>query len=402
MIQSLKYHINPAKIFSWCIVIFLCSGLIKSFFKFIGANIFYDITAITGLLIIGLVFILNKGIQRKHLTAFYLLFTLTTWILFTSTYSSSDEYFLIKLLKFGQIWVSFLSGYFIISMGLERYFFIRMVVISTILGILYTFGIIYAALSRGEWGEIIASYLEVSLLCSFSLTALIVFNKSIFKTPLLIFLIFTCATILLGNGARGGIIFTTLSLIAYALTNTKNLKNILFGVTVVTILTILGYIYSPEIKLLFDRSFFRLSFFFGVDKGDSITDRFELISFTIDKVAQSPIFGYGFGSFSEEYIGVDGRYYPHNIFLEILFELGLIGLVFFALFLLTLFIRLDLKKAACYVILALPPFFNSLKSLELTEHRLLFFCFGLFLCLSNNKIISNNKLILKPKTKKYN
>ena len=280
--------------------------------------------------------------------------------------------------------------------GPKRHFFRRMVVISTFWNSIH-FRIIYA-LSGESGGEIIASS-EVSLLCSFSLTALIVFNKSIFN-PLLIFLIFAGATILLGNGARGGIIFTILSLLAYALTNIKNLKNILFGITVISILTILGYIYSPEIKLLFDRSFFRLSFFFGVDKGDSITDRFELISFTIDKVAQSPIFGYGFGSFSEEYINVDGRYYPHNIFLEIIFELGLIGLVFFALFLLTLFIRLDLKKAACYVILALPPFFNSLKSLELTEHRLLFFCFGLFLCLSSNKIISNNKLILKPKTKK--
>ena len=51
--------------------------------------------------------------------------------------------------------------------------------------------------------------------------------------------------------------------------------------------------------------------------------------------------------------------------------------------------KFNVKKNIAYFVIMLPPLLNSLKSLEFTEHRLLFFCFGMILCLSNIKFLFN-------------
>ena len=44
------------------------------------------------------------------------------------------------------------------------------------------------------------------------------------------------------------------------------------------------------------------------------------------------VFGLGSGGFSSLFIWRDWRWYPHNIFFEIIVELGLIGLSILSLF----------------------------------------------------------------------
>ena len=183
--------------------------------------------------------------------------------------------------------------------------------------------------------------------------------------------------------------FSFFSVIVYGVFERKNTKQIFSGILVIMLATIAAYYQFDEIKVLFERSIYRLSFLFSEDKGSSVDGRLELINFTFNKIADNPIFGYGIGSFSKEYYNIDGRYYPHNIFLEIWFELGVIGVFIFGIFLLTLLFKFNVKKNIAYFVIMLPPLLNSLKSLEFTEHRLLFFCFGMILCLSNIKFLFN-------------
>jgi O-antigen ligase len=53
----------------------------------------------------------------------------------------------------------------------------------------------------------------------------------------------------------------------------------------------------------------------------------------LDLFWRSPLKGGGLGSFSMQYQGVDERLYPHNIFLEILSEMGILGLIPFLMIL---------------------------------------------------------------------
>lgn len=65
--------------------------------------------------------------------------------------------------------------------------------------------------------------------------------------------------------------------------------------------------------------------------GTSANARWIRYETAIDMCAESPILGKGIGSFPIFYSGTDIRDYPHNIFLEITSELGILGLIAFLL-----------------------------------------------------------------------
>jgi O-antigen ligase len=115
--------------------------------------------------------------------------------------------------------------------------------------------------------------------------------------------------------------------------------------------------------------------------GSSVNKRVDQLVFSIDKIFndfQHLIFGYGFGSFGVIQDGIDQRAYPHNIFLETWFELGLIGLIILGYFIYTL---LSNKKSNQYISLTLVIFLllNTLKSNTITDLRSYFLIFGLSL-----------------------
>lgn len=61
----------------------------------------------------------------------------------------------------------------------------------------------------------------------------------------------------------------------------------------------------------------------------STSGRIELYYRGVAHWLESPIFGNGLGSFPVWYLGEDTMYYPHNVVLELLAELGVIGLLLF-------------------------------------------------------------------------
>ncbi|WP_255261516.1 O-antigen ligase family protein [Bacillus pseudomycoides] len=65
--------------------------------------------------------------------------------------------------------------------------------------------------------------------------------------------------------------------------------------------------------------------------GESAEGRTGRYDFAFKLFAENPIVGDGIGGFGYNYNDTDARGYPHNIFLEIIAELGLVGLVLFLL-----------------------------------------------------------------------
>ena len=99
----------------------------------------------------------------------------------------------------------------------------------------------------------------------------------------------------------------------------------------------------------------------GRDK--SLGQRQIYFSDACDSIISRPLCGVGFGSFGEALYDEDIRMYPHNLVLEVLVELGIIGFGLFAYFLtvswrffarsnlnwLLLFLLMDLMKSYTFV-----------------------------------------------------
>jgi hypothetical protein len=121
-------------------------------------------------------------------------------------------------------------------------------------------------------------------------------------------------SLLFASGSRGPILSLVLvSILAFINHNPSKRKLIIFAS--LSILILLGPVIIPKI----------LNFNIY-----SVMDRLDSYQFSISKFIENP-WGYGLGSFGILYNGLDERSYPHNIFLEIIVELGGVGLIVFSM-----------------------------------------------------------------------
>lgn len=105
---------------------------------------------------------------------------------------------------------------------------------------------------------------------------------------------------------------------------------------------------------------------------------------------QAPLFGHGLGSWPVLYDGTDQRNYPHNMFLEVLAELGIIGFSLLCL-LLALGMKNLLRSQAIrenqpsmgVALLFVCSFFNILVSGDLPDNRTFFCLLGLMPFIKN-------------------
>lgn len=106
---------------------------------------------------------------------------------------------------------------------------------------------------------------------------------------------------------------------------------------------------------------------------------------TIAAIPNQPLMGTGIGSWSEFYFGNDQRNYPHNLFMEIAFEEGLVGLTAFlallALVGLSIFRMVSASRSHFIVLglLVLYCLIISLFSGDLDDNRLLWLWMGVTL-----------------------
>jgi len=199
--------------------------------------------------------------------------------------------------------------------------------------------------------------------------------------------------LLFGLGSRGALIFLLITLIIWKwksmVQRVMRFKLKKKALRILTIATLtLPIILITQYQRIADFLYLgvvRFQSLFRVSRDQSLQGRFERISFAIEDIFSSfstIFFGNGIGSFGILYTGTDVREYPHNIFLEVLFELGIVALILFCVF---LFLPFLYKRQMVFKVLVLYFLLNALKSGDLVGLWLLFFFIGLLVF--NPKII---------------
>ena len=202
------------------------------------------------------------------------------------------------------------------------------------------------------------------------------------KRPLIYTLI--ALVTLLGLGGRGAFLFLILTLFIWKLPTIVNYsssfrlsrKKIIYMVFGGGALLAFLSVFFDRIFAVVNLGLLRFKTLFD-PAADSTGGRIDRLSFSYDSIIGAPwnhIFGQGIGSFGILFTGVDAREYPHNIYLEVLFELGIFGLIPFLLFTL---IPFWFKCNTFYKVFLVYYFLNALKSGDLTSLWILFLAYGL-------------------------
>lgn len=398
---------------------YLISGFIKGFMIAYGLQVPVDITLFTALILLAFVLIIiykNYKMPKYYAVVIMLLLIFYTWMIFSSLYTSSASYYLHKILYFLTNIIAFIFPLLAYRYFSIQRFFKYFIIISTGFDIYFILFILPYVYSVPRFGEIGASYLFVALYSGLNILLFIILKIKYRSTYLTYSILIINFYTLLTSGGRAGIVFTFFLLILYYLSKINiskkfqiHIKKAFKYFLLLAVLSLAGLTYfsinnsdgsSGEKLQLLDRTIARLNALVesvgGEGTGESMNIRYELINFSIDKIFDNTpnyLFGYGIGSFSKEYSNEDKRGYPHNIILEILFELGIIGLFLFLIF--YLFVIKGYKYTSLgWLVLYMT--LNVLKSSGLTDLRLFFALLSLMLL---STIRNKDNMIPSPQSK---
>tara|TARA_B100001063_G_C16716184_1_gene530868 strand:- start:59 stop:1180 length:1122 start_codon:yes stop_codon:yes gene_type:complete len=306
----------------------------------------------------------NYGYCLFFLIIFYII------IIISLIYSPSQDYKYIKTLNFTIPLILYAYAPLLSKINFDRLTYPYMILLLPIIFLVVSFknSILNIDMMNNENQELF-DYLGLGTGVSIVVILLNYFKKSIAVQ------IFMLSTLLM-MGARGPLIFAVLLIFFMNFRAFFNDK--LF--TIILPLGIMGIL----ITSYFDPT--ETVFMYGIDRmadmdGSSNFKRLQMFQFAMFANGDSIFnifFGRGIGSFGISYAGEDVRAYPHNILLEIFFELGIIGLlIFFAILVIALEPIIRGKNVFVWIFILL--FLNSLKSSSLTDHWLMFMYLGLLL-----------------------
>jgi O-antigen ligase len=158
-------------------------------------------------------------------------------------------------------------------------------------------------------------------------------------------------------------------------------KNILISLS--AILGVAIWFYFSGNMLFNTTTLDRLWMLQSVGGEGSVNTRFWFFGQAWDNWHTAPIIGHGIGSFGFLLGWRDVQVYPHNIILEILVELGSVGLVLFVALLYLSTRRLEMRfvhtdpYVALVAMLLINTFLNSLVTSDLSGNRVLYAALGL-------------------------
>ncbi|MGC8943967.1 MAG: O-antigen ligase family protein [Caldisericia bacterium] len=325
-------------------------------------------------------------------------------IIFSTIYSIGPIYGINKLLRFLFITT---PAFFLPSFILKDIkSFKRFIFIFIILSILISFDIIKSGFSPYELSFKTAlgtNYLAVGRISGIGLIStlyLLFIDKNLIKKSLLLIIVCLILLNIFLSGGRGPIlslISTFLIIIFYLLINTHVRKDKLSKklsfiiIKYFFIIFILCFSLIIILQKYIITIFYRLSLLWQM-KGYSIEVRLSLFNAAIKSIFNFPNFitGLGLGGFNFYYTRYDisRGIYPHNIFLEILSELGIIGFIIFTYILIKSFsnilnkIKTSESKNEFYlnfIILTYLLFMliNASTSGDLNDNRLFFLFLGI-------------------------
>jgi len=397
-------------------LIYLLSGILKAVFIFYGFRLPLDITLFSGFLLlfyIGYDFFINGvklKIQTNNISALLILLFFFAWTVISLFYGASTGYGYRKIFLFLTNIIAFLFPLLIKRFDLLK--FIKYFSVSIIFSFAWFYYVYFVLIGKLKNTEIFYQLMGLSLTLAvyggLLLLVLITSRNRIFINVFVnIVMIILLAGFLALSGARGPIFFVIISLSLFCLLRLHKIKiskkvkiNKILKIILILPVLILPFIfgifkYYDKILTLLNRSLYRILLIInGVgndgDMGNSVNVRIDQMEFAVKSVfenLQNFLVGYGFGSFGIMYSGEDGRLYPHNIMLEIWFELGFIGFFIFSAFLISVFFS-DIKQERIISgSVMLYIFLNMMKSSSIVDIRVFFAFFALFIIKENLKKI---------------
>ena len=315
-----------------------------------------DVTIIATIIIwIGLIKMLiqegwNIPNKLREIVSIFILFGFVLGLSYL--YTPSPEYGLMKIIRFNTFALTmFLTPFLIIKSSEDSkrllYYFYSLLAI--IVGIML-FQFIYF-LKWGDFAIVLAYWNRISIpganpiqvsrylaIGAAMMIALLIRKKPSDSVGHLLILTIILLTIIL-SGSRGPLISIIFGSIIYALLYERNhfMKIISYAsIAIGAIIFILLLLPENLTQRFFDISQGSVIITQqGVKRVSTIATRFEFWSMSLQSWISSIVnfvFGLGSGGFSSLFIWRDWRWYPHNIFFEIIVELGLIGLSILSLF----------------------------------------------------------------------
>jgi len=232
-------------------------------------------------------------------------------------------------------------------------------------------------------------YLALGVLISISLIHES-FKKKWIQVFILLFLI-------LALGSRGSFLFSVITLFCFHYQKLLKIKikrkrlhmnQIIMILGFVSVISTVLYRYREKIHDIAASGISRFQSLINFSEDQSSLGRLDHYDYAFDMIFSSPIrviFGYGIGSYGILNNGLDSRKYPHNIFLESWFEIGVIGVLLLIIITVSVLFFKSTSKTikAIYVFL----FLGAMKTGNITDLWLVFLFIGLILGTHKKNII---------------
>lgn len=364
-------------------VLFLFAGVYKNtpVSDSIPVNLTLVFMAISGLAALYLVFANVVALQRTGVATTIAFAAFAGYALLSLLWSPGGVYAADKTLNLVTTVAWSLVGCAIIvasDRDRMRQFFHATIVLALIA--LFVTGINTFLNSGEDYG---ANYIVLGRVIGFgTIIAVYRFQEAESSSASLVYAAFALISIcgLLIGGSRAALGTTVLVIAAMWLINVAPSRNIRSTLAPATIFAVVAAIVGGVVIVLgwIPRTLLRITTV-STAPGSSLGKRFGYWTDSIIAFSGRPLFGHGFGSWPIVTGAPEARW-PHNILLEILTELGLTGLVLFAMLIaVPLFYKRNHLISAQLLLLSLFTFalLNSFISGDLSANRYLFATVGL-------------------------
>jgi O-antigen ligase len=352
----------------------LLSGALKPFIITYIGNI--DIVLFVSVL--SFLFILkNKGrLDKTNLDSSIVLLLFTTYIILSWTYTTSPSYVFNKTFSYCLNLLFFIFPFFLKQINVRQWIWLYGIIL---IPLTYFFiqmkAVLWTSLAPDDsFMDLKSNYLALGYHLGVLLILLNYYKQNVAVQILVLVLLFA-------SSARGPLLFALITLIVLNIQDIRTLlynmiKRFGYVIVVLSITSIFFIAFQNKIMPLLENALQRYDRITTDDK--SLAARYELFEFALYKPFDSIktlFFGFGFGSFGIEFFKEDMRAYPHNILLEIFFELGLVGLCLFIVFLVLVF-KVVMKSKNIFSFILLFSLLNAAKSYNLADAWVLFMFFG--------------------------
>ena len=384
--------------------IFLLTGILKD----ITQSFPIDFTLL--IFILTLFSMLYKLVTKQYKIHFsnkyvFLFFLFVSMLLISNLYTKSPDSGFLKTIRFSVFnTFLFLGG---ISMGLTPK--TRMRFLRILHFLIFIYSLIYVYFLKNMIGmnfkELANYHLRLSLVGNpigvgriFSVLSLIsiiclFYEKNKYKKIFYILSTILGLFITISTNSRGPFFALIISILIYLFFFTKvNRRKIVYALILVSLLFTVIFTLLPESLVSRYKLFGEKEVHISGKQArvfSTFKEREHFLSQSINYLKNNPeklIFGIGVSEFSYISANREGKLYPHNIFMEIILELGIVGLILFILpflFLLNDFIitknkinNEENRQIILWIMLIILFFLNAQVSGSINDNRLLWFFQG--------------------------